>query len=440
MKKIKLFIIILICLFVVNVKADMGPPTVIEHKAMVTNKNGAQCYSLYEGKATKEDRVIPYKTVLGIYSEIFDKSYISVSDDKVEENNCIVKFSDVSAVDQNFSLKTGGVEKITPIKAVILAGGGLNMRKGPSVTYSKITTIPQYTVVTLTYKAGTYWFYCEYNGKSGWITGIDYYFGYEGKEVLYSDTETYIYSKDKRIGTIPAHTEITDYLNFVTHVDDYEHYVIYKGIKGYVSGLHYKTDKVGKLKITKDYEVLNEYGIMEDKLRANQEFEYSMKNSIGEFYLTSKKRFVSIPKEYYEDIVKADVLVKEKGYIGEGLFGEKKVEKTEVEEPVKDVAPPVIPEEDNKMSSRDMIIIGLLAGILLALTALVIIKLVNGKKKEVKNIIKKEEKINIVTDNEIEKAREIIKREANNSEPVIEKEISLGDEISKIKVDNKNDD
>ena len=44
-KKIKSLIVALICLFVVNVKADMGPPIVASHEAMVTNKNGAICYN-----------------------------------------------------------------------------------------------------------------------------------------------------------------------------------------------------------------------------------------------------------------------------------------------------------------------------------------------------------------------------------------------------------
>ena len=74
MRKIKLFVIILICLFVVNVKADMGPPTIIVHKVMVTNKNGAQCYDHDMNKYIKMDKVIPYKTTLQVESEIFDKS------------------------------------------------------------------------------------------------------------------------------------------------------------------------------------------------------------------------------------------------------------------------------------------------------------------------------------------------------------------------------
>ena len=89
-----------------------------------------------------------------------------------------------------------------------------------------------------------------------------------------------------------------------------------------------------------------------------------------------------------------------------------------------------------------IVIIGLLAGIFLALTALVIIKLVNSKKRvNTKSIDQSEDNIVKVTESEIEKAREIIKRETNNSGPVLkEPEVKLGDEINKVKpVEDKNE-
>lgn len=414
MKKIKIFIIMLICLFTINVKAA----EIISHKVMVTNKDGAICYEEESlGKYRKTNKVIPYKATYLVNNDFFNKSYMIIYDEKNEEDNCIVKYSDISAVKQDFSLNSDGVEKITSVKAVILASGGLNMRKGPSVTYSKIITIPQYTTITLTHKAGTYWYYCEYDGKSGWITGKDYYFGYEGKEVLYSNYPIDIYSKDKKVGTIPANTEITDYLNLVHTEDEWGHYVIYNGTKGYISDMLYKTDKVGKIKITKDYEIKNEDGIFEDKLRTNQELEYSMISSKGEFYLTKKNKLVSIPKEYYDYIVKADAKVKDRGYIGEELFGEKKEERPDLKKEILEQESLTIPKENNKGTSiRDILIIVLLVGIFIVLVALVTIKVINNKKKSNVKVIDKPN-IPEVTDSEIEKAREIIRRETDNYEP-----------------------
>ena len=395
MKRIKLFIIIFVCLFIVNVKADMGPPMIAEHKVMVTNKNGATCYEYSESGTKKTGVVIPYKTTLTVNEDV-DGSYINVSHKDKEEYNCIVKYDDVSAVTQSFDLSKAA--KITPLKAVILAKGGLNMRKGPAVTYSKIITIPQYAVVTLTHQSGDYWFYCEYNGHKGWITGMNGYFGYEGKEVLISNKAVDIYSSltsDKKVGKIPANTEITDYLITVSRGEYKSYYVVYNGIKGYIKpydyGLLYKTDGTGKIKLIKNVEVHDQYtGEVVKKLSANQEIEYSMMAGDNSFYMSSKKLIVELKNDEFEYVTKADMKVKTRGYVGEGLFGEKKPEEKTVDPTPSDVKPAdeqenEVVEKNNSssMSTKDIIIICLLAGILLALTSIVIIKLANNKKKPV---------------------------------------------------------
>ena len=390
MKKIKLFIIVLISLFVINVKADMGPPSVAEHEVVVTNKNGAVCYEYSGAKYTKSNVTIPYKTTLSVIDDIND-SYISVFSD-VKEYNCTVKYSDVSAKTQSFNLKSA--KEITPVKAVILAKGGLNMRVGPAVTYSKIITIPQYAVVTLTHKSGSYWYYCKYGDKSGWITGMNGYFGYEGKEVLYFDEDVVIidsYNNGKKIGTIPANTEITDYLNIVSRGIDYEYYVSYNGVKGFVRKMYYKTDGTGKIKLVKDVEIRNEAGELTKKLLANQELEYTMMNEYGEFYIPSKKLLLSVKSDEFEYVTKADVKVKTSGYIGEGLFGEKNNDNNTITpasnetnngtEEQNEESKNDIPNNEG-MSTKDIIIICLLAGIFLSLTAIVVIKLVNSKKSK----------------------------------------------------------
>ena len=389
MKRIKLFIIVLIGLFVINIKADMGPPVIAEHEVMVTNKSGAQCYDNNEKGYYKTKTIIPYGTILRVFDDI-NGSYINVISEDNDEYSCRVKYSDVSAKTQSFDLSNA--EEITKVKAVILAKGGLNMRVGPSVTYSKKITVPQYAIVTLTHKSGSYWYYCNYGDKSGWITGMHGYFGYEGKEVLYSDKARDIKENwdgsGKKLGTIPANTEITDYVNIVSRGDSgYTHYVSYNGVKGYVESMYYKTDGTGKIKLVKNVEVRNLDGIVEKKLSANQELEYTMMDEYGNFYVPSKKLLLHLKSDEFEYITKTDILTKTKGYIGEGIFGEKKDEEatptnsnpTETETKPKE-------EETNKstnsgMSSKDIIIICLLGGIFLSLTAIVIIKLMNSKKK-----------------------------------------------------------
>ena len=278
------------------------------------------------------------------------------------------------------------------------------------------------------------------------------YLGFEDKRVLYNYESVKIYdSKGKAIGTIPANTPIEKYLILDIHIDyNARYYVIYNNIKGYIKDeMHIKLDSPGKIKLTMDY-VLDEdeNGNVIKKIAKGTELEYTMLDSSGnEFYVPAQKKFLYPDPDTFEYVKKAVVSIKKTGYLGEGLFGEKKEEVTEPkqEEKVEDVEPPVIPKEEKEsMSTKDMIIIGLLGGIFLALTALVIIRLVNSKRVNTKPIDESKDKSNIVkvTDSEIEKAREVIKRETNNSEPTLRKpEVKLGDELDKMKsVDKENKD
>ena len=422
MKKIKLLIILFVCLFAVNVKADMGPPTVAEHEVMVTNKSGAQCY---DDESKKTDVVLPYGKIVKVFEDI-SGNYIRIFDDEIE--NCKVKYSDVSAKTQDFKLTGENVTKIDTVKAVVFAKGGLNMRKGPSVTYSKKTTVPQYAVVTLTHKSGTFWYYATYNGVSGWITSMNGYLGIDGKNILINPSDVNIYDsvgkmvkgEGKPIGKIPANTEIT---NYVSIANDYEsfggYYVVYNSVKGYISNMYYKLESPGTFTLLKDYDIYDQKADKDKKLTANQDLEYTMiynfrDNSSG-LYVPSKNGIVYPTDAKIKYIKQAKEAIKESGYIGEGLFGEKKEEKTDPKTPTNTNEPEVEPviEENKGLSTRDMVIIGLLGGIFLALTALVIIKLVNGKKK----ITKEEEPvINRVSEEEIEKARAIVAKELEKEE------------------------
>ena len=52
MKKIKLMAVLVICLFICDVKADGAAPRIISYEAMITNKDGAYCYE--DGKKTNK--------------------------------------------------------------------------------------------------------------------------------------------------------------------------------------------------------------------------------------------------------------------------------------------------------------------------------------------------------------------------------------------------
>lgn len=375
MKK-NILILVIVCLFIINVKADMGGPTIIEHEVMVTNKDGATCY---DGEK-KSDKVIPYGTMLKVNSEI-NGSRIFVYNDNY---SCEVKYSDVSAKIQSFDITNKDVEKIETKKAIILATGGLNMRKGPAVSYSKIMTVPQYKVVTVTHKAGSYWYYADYNGQKGWISGMNGYIGFDGKEVLVNYQPVKIYSTNGKtvLGTIPINTEITDYVVLSGEpYFQYSYYVIYNNIKGYIGNMLYKTDGIGKIKLVKDFDITDSVtGIVTKKLMANQELDYTMCDYVNTFYFPDKKLETYVDDNYFEYVNKVNLLTKKAGYIGSGLFGEEKVEiEANSEEKVDDTTP--IIEENPTRSNTELIVICVLSSIIGALTCLIIIKLVNGRKK-----------------------------------------------------------
>ena len=386
MKKI---ILILISLFVFNVKADMGPPLIIEYEAIVTNKDGAVCYDDYSiGK--KGSSSIPFGEVVKVLYELNGK-YVDVS--YGDNKTCSLRASDIKAKTDSFSYKEDGVEKITPTKAIILAKGGLNMRKGPSIAYSKIVTIPQYSVVTLKYNAGTFWYYAEYEGKSGWITGMNEYFGYETDNILYSYNDTEIYdinNKNKKIGTIPAFTEITDYLKLVQYVGP-EYIVNYKGTIGYVN---YMPDKVeGELQLLKDAKLYKGKKIAKT-LSKGGKYEFSiidyseMSESEYGYYLPSEDGYVILDYNDYKIIKEGEIIPKGEKVIGKGLFNEKKdIEEINNNEDNNEIINENKEEKkedikEDKSNTKEIIIIVLLASILVALTTLVVIKLVNMKKEK----------------------------------------------------------
>ncbi len=399
MKKIKLMVVLVICLFICNVKADMGPPHVITYKAMITNKDGAVCYE--DGKKT--DKVIPYKTIFEVYDEV-NNGYIYVHNDNYD---CSVKSSDLSAINHDFDITSKEVVSISPIKAIILANGGLNMRSGPATSYAKIITIPQYTVVTLKLHAGTYWYYTEYNGHSGWITGMHGYFGVESSGVLISDKILNIYnSSGKVVGKIPANTEITDYVGLPTYYpNEYQYYVVYNGIKGYLddNNVYIKIEPEGKIKLINDIDIKDSNGKPIKKLTKGQELVYDYQDfntdqtMIG-VHLKEKNTFVYIEKTDFEYIIEGKTKVKEKGYLGEGLFGEAKEERQE--EPQEEVKEETQEKENffDGLTEIQKMILGFVAGIIVALTIFVIARLVLKKKnsKQLNNYVANEDKPDIV--------------------------------------------
>lgn len=403
MKKYLSILLIMILGFTFYVKADAGPPAVAQYKIIVTNKNGAACYD-WEGK-NKTGVIIPYGQEVSTWSEIYGNFLdVNYTGSNGEEISCYVQVKDVATKDSTFNINNSDVEKITPVKAVILANGGLNLRKGPSPLFGRITTIKQGEVVTLKYRTGTYWHYAEYKGNKGWITGQSSYFGYEDDRIIYSYKNIDIYdikNKDKKIGTIPKYTEVTDFLDLVYYHSDSPdeggiYYVNYKGIKGIIR--EYVPFKVnGKVKLDKD--VKSDNG---KTLTKGNTYDYTIQFCEDEeaegglgykctLYIPSIGGSISMPDGFTTS--DEETIKKTSGFIGEGLYGEAKTtvvtpipsgssEPNEIEPTTEpnNTTPPNNESKGLKLST-EMLIICIMGAVILALTAYIIIKLANTNKK-----------------------------------------------------------
>ena len=373
--------VLLLCLIILgfgfNVYADGDGPSIARYDVYVSNKDGAICYEEKNNSYKKTDKVISYGSIVNFYSETTEKYiYVDYYDDKGEyQFGCYVETKNLSPKNSEFNLKSDDIVKINPVKAVILANGGLNLRKGPATIFSQITLIPQYSVVTLKYRVGDYWYYAEYNGKSGWITGENAYFGMNNDAILYSVKDIEIYSDKaltKKIGTIPKFTEVTNYLSLVTYEPAY--YVNYNGIIGSIRTSFKKVN--GKIKLTKDAKVYEDFDGKKliNTVKKGAEYDYTLINhnyygGDANIYIPSLKGWIFASDDYdkkgYEIVGEETLLIKENGYLGENLFGE--ITKQEN-------------SNSNNISNSNLVIICVITAVILSFTIIIIIKLINKKK------------------------------------------------------------
>ena len=427
MKSLKMnrLLVFLLILMPIMVLADGAAPTLVSIDMVVSNANGAVCYeSTYKnGKETfaKTDRVIPFGEILSM-SEEYNSTYANTYYEKNDDSEyCLVKKSDIKPKKDTFSLDDTQVIKLEPVNALIFASK-LNMRKGPSTAYGTITTIPQGTIVKLTHRAGTWWFYAEYQGKKGWISAQNEYLAYNNSHIIFSMKKITIYDKkEKEIGTIPPLTEINNYIEFA----DFEggmYYVNYNGIKGYIYDVDYKCS--GKITLLKDAN-LYQNGKIVKTIKNGTVLEYITSydgsGESDEFYIPKENGIIKLHYDEYKTLGGLTCPKKTSGYLGEGLFGETKDDKisntgrnyVEIESENNSE-----PENNNDNSSSsnenqgkgyysyssgkkeennnaELIIICVLGSIVLALTIIIIILLVNRKKSikdEVKETKKEEKK------------------------------------------------
>jgi len=370
---IKKIVFIVLMMMSVNVLAYEGE---VPLEFVVKNKNGAVCYEMDWDESNnpvyykkEKTEIKPYGTTV-IANEEMGHDYIMLDN---MDDNCFLDKKDVKIKNSEFNLNNESAHTYDePTKAVILASS-LNIRKGPSKFYSSIGTIPRGEVVTIYGGAGSWWFYTEYKGKRGWIYN---YLGFDDPDIIYSIYEIPIYDKNgKEIGKIPPLTEVTDYLSLPSY-ESKECYVIYNGIKGYISG--YEGDPIsfkveGKIRLLKDTELYRDDKVIKI-IKKGTELEYSISNQ-GTYYIPKENGIMELGYEDYEDIGEEIFLVKNRGYIGEGLFGEEKTKEVDNRTNEQNT-----PTENLQGNNYQLVIIWVLGSIILVLI-LVIIVILNNKKK-----------------------------------------------------------
>ena len=320
MKKLFNILILFGLLLAINVKADMGPPTLPSLKGEIIN-DGAKCYENNDYKKV----VTTFNKGQVILVDNYGDGYTYYNEEK--EESCYIKASDLNFNKEKYELKREDRSE-SEVSLLVVNEDGVEMHKGPSDFYDKAgVKIPKGTQLKTRYTIGSYWYYVTYNDVEGYISSenntiVSKYDDYDGGE-LYTTTEVTITSKgfrfanteeeekklaneNKVLGTIPANTLIKDVWN-----TDYTRnfYLTYNGITGFIPGSSsydtlYARKTAGKIKPLNKMDVYEDItyddnGKLTSKkigtVEANREYEVSYSTSDPEsdlYYITSLKGWV----------------------------------------------------------------------------------------------------------------------------------------------------
>ena len=383
-RRIILFLaIILSVLWIEAAHADMSAPELRQFEVVVINPDGVDYYDYKEvlaGHLNKDDiAVIMYEyngeytlgssesdkygnhEILGYVKSLDGFSIVQdeVDPTKITDDNTIIKYE-------------------TAQKARVTNADGVDMYAGPSSVYEKVGHIDDKTTLTYKYSTEGTHIYVEYNGKKGWVEILS------GK-VLVQNEAQYIFKDDitTECGTIPRNTITTP--TYRTDKWTHESVFEYNGCE-----FVYNTFR--------DEKVFSIYSYTEKTIVDLPLYEYADSTStlLGTVpagtqltVLASKDTFGD--QEYviyakYNDI---------KGWaVGSGeifdysTFTESNEKVEDSIKPTEEPETPAEPQVDVKkgISLQELIILCSMGGVLLVITAIVIVILINKTKanKEVK--------------------------------------------------------
>lgn len=406
MKKILNILLLLSLLVTLNVKADAGPPMFPTIDVEISNKDGAKCYD-HDNQLKK---TLPYGEKYSASQDIQDENKYFINTEEDYEY-CYVSAKDVVVKTKDFKVEEGDKNEIKG-KALFL--DNVTIYSGPATLFDKVGTIPKGTTLNPEYEYNYYWLYVSYNGMKGFVSR------HKGRivlEALPSEDEditivtfakTPIYSfenwnleKRKEIGSIPANTEIKNYWTSTDNGGEVYtyYYLTYNGVSGFVP-IGNKFDSFAakcdgyKIQAKKSVDVYKTVEFDDSdisaesigKIEANKEYDVKYCGMIPEYiyYIPSLKGWV-IERDTDPYIIETN----KDGEVYDHTVSDED-DDPNPENPISDPDPiePEKPEpekpvkETKKLSYDELIMICVGAGILIAVTILVTIKLVNKRKEE----------------------------------------------------------
>ena len=220
MKKVLKSLILLVIAFILiaplTAQADMGAPTFHSFEMQVVTPDGVDYYKSYQNMDTKEG-TLAKDTVVTILSETTDSnnntfySFRAGTTNRI--NGYLKSLNGLVLLQDSLTLadlpRNEGFEKEEVAqKALVYKESGVDLLKGPASAYAKIATIEKGTVLEYQHYLGgdginsRSYIYVETDKGNGWVKLLD------GEVLIENDTE-YIFKTDKAISsevTIPANT------------------------------------------------------------------------------------------------------------------------------------------------------------------------------------------------------------------------------------------
>lgn len=374
----KKVILIIICLLIspLFVNADMGSPELIEYKAIANNEKGVELYEwVYEddGEYLKDVAHIEQdEEVTVIYETEFDG--VPYSEVELGKNYYYAKSSDLVAKDKVYDIKKSeiGDERVAKILK-----NNIELKSGPGISYETLTKIPNNITLKINEleEVSGHWYYVEYKGYKGFISDENGALSLNtAKRKTFDKVKVYKDASFKNyIGTIDAEEEVTLYFT-----------------NGWDSVCYVKSEKLsGYIKSDRNLTYLSEgkITISDSNIKGYNENDEEVTLPEGEFRLIiayeekdyHSYNFVADGIIYYFDYEGDNKNIKAKYKEYDEPVAIKYVENGQYDLDTKNDKEKIKVNDKKGLSTKELIIYGCAAAVLIIVTAGITIALVNRK-------------------------------------------------------------